>query len=182
VQDSQNAEVVDIPGVKGTDPIASAVGRLAGKIYKEVIGTGGIAELRHALHQDIPGPTFWQLLTNDVIDAGVSVANSSIADWALIMGGMAQMSPNHSGNKAFGRALAECDYPESRLQTLLAADPGTQTFRDAIFGTIVWLDREAQSVDWRQIARLVILRDPDKILAHQRRIARDYYAVHKDEE
>lgn len=182
VSEDLTSASVDSTESESRNPIASAIGKLSHAISKEKIGTGGIAELRHAFNKEVPGPVFWQLLSQCVIESGVHVSPDSERDWAIIMGGMALMEPNHHASIPLGRALAYSAYPEARLRRLLAAEPGSEIFRDTLYATVKWLDRNAQPVDWRDIAYLLVRRnDNEELTRHRRRIARSYYSVHRDD-
>lgn len=158
------------------DPLSAAVFRLSKSISKEVIGNGGIAELKRSFNKEMPAPVFWRLLVSDVEGAGVSIPHGSEKDWTMILGGMATMAPNHQANVSLGRALFFAEYPEARLRRLLSTEPGTEMFTNELFAAVKWLDKQAQAVNWADIAYLIVDKsNPERLEKRRRRVARDFY-------
>lgn len=158
------------------DPISRAIFRLSRSISKDVIGNGGIAELKRSFNKEMPAPVFWKLLVSEVEGAGVSIPYGTEKDWTIILGGMATLAPNHQANISLGRALSFVKYPEQRLRRLLSTEPGTEMFTNELFAAVKWLDNQAQAVNWTDVAYLIVDKSsPERLEKRRRQIARDFY-------
>ncbi|MDV7391551.1 type I-E CRISPR-associated protein Cse2/CasB, partial [Arthrospira platensis SPKY1] len=88
-------------------------------------------------------------------------------------------SQPHRPDRPLGLALAEDGYSEARLERLLAAQDDvlhTLTLRLARF-----LAAKGESVNWLDLANLLLAKDRDKQEAARLKIARDYYRYQKPE-
>lgn len=153
----------------------SILSGLARELDREGFPRGDLAALRR-LDPDHPSaPVFWQLLMRSVPE-GRRRDDDAERRWALILHGMALMAPNHHDPAIpVGRALFAADYSEQRLGRLLAAR-GAQ-FRALLPRLCRQLAHKAQSLDWRELGRLVLWegRDDEKAEKIRVGIARAYY-------
>lgn len=94
--------------------------------------------------------------------------------WRTLIAALARQHQNpHSPALPFGRALAECDYSESRLESLLAAEGrvlATLTLR-----ATTRLATGRSRCNWKDIAWLLFAVDDHTRERVNQRIARDFY-------
>ena len=155
------------------------------KIVNEIKGfaPGDLAGLKR-MNPDSPDTNaFWQIMAK----RGLLQNPSNETKWALILHGIALMTPNaHNGSVPVGRALflggdnvrqAENGfYSRSRLNKLLNARGTTQ--RALLARMFRMLSQAGQPFNWYEMAEF-ILNEDDKEAAEQSRlrIARDYYGT-----
>ena len=150
---------------------------------------GDLAELRR-MDPDAPdAAVVWRLLARRDLLGSRQVENK----WALILHGIALMTPTasgdrpsrsaHDGQVAVGRALylggesarASAYYSETRLSRLLTArGPILRTLLTRLFRMLAAAD---QPFNWREMASFILNEGYREEAAEQarRRIARDYY-------
>lgn len=151
---------------------------------------GDLAELRRMDPDDPDAAVFWRLLAQyELLNSGEAVERK----WALILHGIALMTPAnsggdnpqtaHDGYMPVGRALflggeaqrAQGFYSESRLNRLLTAR-GTM-LRVLQARMFRMLAASGVSFNWREMAQFILNEVYNEDAAEQgrRRIARDYY-------
>ena len=97
-----------------------------------------------------------------------------IQDWITIVAGIALMAPDaHRPEVGFGLALAQAGYAETRLERLLSSRGETR--RVLFLRAVRYLVSHTISFNWIQGARLLLIRDPERLELLQRQVARDFY-------
>ena len=148
-----------------------------------------LAELRRMNPEDPDTPAFWRLTNQHSL--GMSPENER--RWALILNGIALMTPNtntedqvrsaHNPRISIGKALFQGNDPERkdpicherRVQQLL--NSRGKAFRRNLAITMRMLAQNDVSLDWREIARLILYEGQDHESRQQAglRITKDYY-------
>lgn len=94
--------------------------------------------------------------------------------WRTLIAALAQQHRNpHAPDIPFGRALADCDYSESRLESLLAAQGrvlATLTLR-----ATMRLATQRVRCNWQEIALLLFATNNEARERINQRIAREFY-------
>ena len=190
------------PPERGNEPRSwfdIAVG-FAGQMARPTFGRGELAELRRMRPDEPDAAVFWRLLAGSGLLDSQEMGPVLEAKWALILHGIALMTPSVAGNSEadaprlsahnptvpVGLALyrggdesrTRAFYSESRLNRLLTARGPmlhsllARTFR--MLGT-------DHSFNWRQMARLILhegyREDSAEYVRHQ--IARAYYQAER---
>ena len=163
----------------------------ARELASDVFRRGELAELRR-MDPDAPdAAVVWRLLARRDLLGSPQIENK----WALILHGIALMTPTasgegasrtaHDGSMAVGRALylggenqrASAYYSEMRLNRLLIArGPTLRTLLARLFRMLAAAD---QPFNWREMAWFVRNEGCNEEAAEQarRRIAREYYRI-----
>lgn len=167
---------------------------IAGQMARSDFRRGDLAELRR-MNADASEPAvFWRLMAeNDLLGRGAVLESK----WALILHGIALMTPTssednarrsaHDGHMPVGRALflgSETTrqtgfYSESRLNRLLTArGPILRTLLARMFRMLA---AASVSFNWREMAQFILNDNHDEEAAElsRRRIARDYYQTQR---
>ena len=99
---------------------------------------------------------------------------TAIKDWAAIIAGMAVMAPSiHKPDTGFGKALADADFSEARLERLLAADGDTK--RTLFLRAVRLLSSKSIPFNWFDAVTLLLYKDPEKVEKMKLSLARDFY-------
>jgi hypothetical protein len=154
---------------------------LAGLLASAHFSPGDRAELRRLEPGDFNRPAFWRWLVQQVPEH-LRRTETAEAHWAMLLHGMALMAPqHHQTGRQPGRALAEADFPEARLEQLLRAR-GPQVW-PALRRLCQFLAARATPLDWVDFSSFVLAEHEDRAEEQRRRIARSYYAAlaHKDD-
>ena len=130
-------------------------------------------------------PAVWRLLASH----GLTGNDEDETTWGFIIHCMALMTPAvhgrhpHSARTPVGRALflggeTRRDIPfysEARLGQLITARG--RNFRDKVLHAVRMLARNGATLDWREMATLIIndVKDPRAMDAGRRALVRDYY-------
>ena len=151
---------------------------------------GDLAELRRMDPDDPDAAVFWQILArHDLLNIGEPVERK----WALIMHGIALMTPTtggsdnrqtaHDGRTPVGMALflggetqrGQGFYSESRLNRLLTARQSM--LRTLLARLFRMLAASGVSFNWREMAQFILNEGYNEDAAEQgrRRIAREYF-------
>ena len=154
---------------------------------------GGLAALRR-MNPDAQGePAFWRVMAHyDQLNRGPELE----LKWALILHGIALMTPTQSGDGArsahdgstpVGRALfagngeqgSSAFYSESRLSRLLNARG--PMLRSLLVRMFRMLGAKGVTFNWREMARFILSDGYDENAAEESRrgIARWYYSAHR---
>ena len=140
-------------------------------------GRGELAELRR-MNPDRPdAATFWRLMAR----ANRLGCPDTESKWALIMHGMALMSPNADSATPVGRALFDggdshrnhAFYSDLRFKRLLNAR-GTM-LRSLLIETFRMMRAANQPFDWYEMASFILNDDEQSQEAARFQMARDYY-------
>ena len=155
---------------------------------------GDLAELRRMDPDDPDAAVFWRLLgRHDLLNSSEAVERK----WALILHGIALMTPTnsggdspqtaHDGSMPVGRALflggeaqrAQGFYSESRLNRLLTA--GGPMLRVLLARMFRMLAASRVTFNWREMAQFILNEDCNEEASEQgrRRIARAYYQAER---
>lgn len=153
---------------------ADLVPRLATVLYEEGFPNSERARLKR---MGISGPTplaYHRFLLRHVPDRWQD--KSQALAWRTLITALAQQhQAPHNPSVPFGKALAECNYSERRLESLLAAEErvlATLTLRAANR-----LSARRARCNWKDIAQLLFTRDDESREQVNQRIARDFYRV-----
>ena len=192
-------EVVESPDTQGQDTRTRSWGDISVSLTRQIAQLaehrrGDLAELRRMDPDNPDAAVFWRLLAeNELLNSGEAVEGK----WALILHGIALMTPANSGNDnpqtahdgymPVGRALylggetqrAQGFYSESRLNRLLTAQgPMLRTLLARMFRMSA---ASGVSFNWREMAQFILNQDYNEDAADQgrRRIARDYYQAER---
>ena len=154
---------------------------------------GDLAELRRMDPDEPDAAVVWRLLARYELLGSPQVENK----WALILHGIALMTPTATGDGAgrsahdgvvpVGRAIfaggdsqrSSAYYSESRLNRLLTArGPILRTLLARLFRMVA---AAGQPFNWREMASLILNEGYDEEAAEQarRRIAREYYRTER---
>ncbi len=151
---------------------ADLVPRLAAVIHADGFPNGERARLKR---MGIGGPTplsYHRFLLRNVPPRWHG-ESASLA-WRTLIAALAQQHQNpHNPSMPFGNALADCDYSELRLESLLAAERrvlATLTLR-----ATTRLAARRIRCNWKDIAWLLFAMGDDTRERVNQRIARDYY-------
>ena len=172
------------PTNERTDWGGIAVG-LAQQLARPSFPRGDLAALRRMSPPATDVPAFWRLAAQHGLLGGTVLERK----WALIMHGIALMTPTadgrtaHNPKRSVGSALylggepsrTTGFYSETRLNRLLTARGTTlQTLLTRMFRMLASADA---SFDWREMARFILLHGYDEQRAEQSRsrVARAYY-------
>lgn len=181
--------MTDQPLTRGPWPHKAA--QMAGtlSLYPEY-RRGELAELRRMDPQNPGPPAYWRLMAHHQL---LEYSEITERKWALILKGIALMTPNtstkehprsaHNPTAPLGRALylgnderrSSAFYHENRLNRLLQAT-GT-TLQASLINLFHTLSQQNIAVNWRQIARLILAEGYDQEASRRIRknIAKDYY-------
>jgi CRISPR type I-E-associated protein CasB/Cse2 len=152
--------------------LASRISRLAQRLAH--LGTGPLAELRR-LRADAEdrwrSSAFYQLYVS-LIESGVAGdPEERERRWAIIIAGMARLT--HQSGRNAGATLAEHGFAERRLVRLLDADE--DHLASELRAVVSYLSSKGASVNWTNLADLVISVGTDRQDAVRRTIAAAYY-------
>lgn len=96
--------------------------------------------------------------------------------WRTLISAIAQQHQNpHNPAISFGRSLADCNYSELRLESLLAAEG--RVLDTLILRTTSRLASQRSRCNWKDIAWLLFARDDKGRERVNQRIARDFYRI-----
>lgn len=153
---------------------ADLVPRLAAVIHGEGFPNGERARLKR---MGISGPTplsYHRFFLRHIPEHWQG--EHQALSWRTLITALARQHQNpHNPSAPFGRALADCDYSELRLESLLASNSrvlATLTLRAASR-----LAAQRAWCNWKDIAWLLFARDDDTRERVNQRIARDFYRV-----
>ena len=165
----------------------------AGTLARGDFPRGDLAELRRMEPDALDAAVVWRLLARYELLGSAQVENK----WALILHGIALMTPTASGDGAgrsahegmmpVGRALfsggesqrSRAFYSESRLNRLLTArGPILRTLLARLFRMLAAAN---QPFNWREMASFILNEGYDEEAAEQarRHIAREYYRAER---
>ena len=155
--------------------ISTVVQRIAGDFASPDFSRGDLAELRRMNSDNPAAPVFWRIMAqHNLPDTAWGVSR-----WALILHGIALMTPAANAKIPVGRALflggsSQSDsgfYSEARLERLLKSQG---TILRALLGRLFKMLASAkQPLDWEEMAAFII----DNNDAARYKIASDYYRV-----
>ena len=173
--DQPYPEIQELPG----DPAARIAAAL---IHIDKTDLQGLRRMGPHLPES---PAAWRLLASH----GLTGDDEEERTWGFIIHCMALMTPAvhgwhpHSARIPVGRALflggePRRDMPfygETRLKQLITARG--QSFRDKVVHAVRMLARNGATLDWREMATLIIndVKDPRATDAGRRTLVRDYY-------
>ena len=169
------------PSLLATHPepppsLKSLIGRIAGIIGSEDFPTGERAAFKRFAPDRPPSLAFYRFCFRYLPESW----QGNVGAWQTLLAGLALMGTQpHRPDRPVGLALAEDGYSEARLERLLAAQDDvlhTLTLRLARF-----LAAKGESVNWLDLANLLLAKDRDKQEAARLKIARDYYRYQKPE-
>lgn len=152
------------------------IARVAALMGSDEFPTGDRAALKRLAPGRPPSLAFYRFGFQHLPDGWQRQAGA----WQVILAGLALMGVQpHRPDRALGQALAEQRYSEARLERLLAAQDEvlhTLTLRVARF-----LAAKGDSVNWLDLAHLVLAQDREKREAIRLKIAGDYYRHQNNE-
>ena len=144
----------------------TVVQRIAAEFADTGFPRGDLAALRRMNPDDPAALVFWRLMAKyDLPDNVVAVPQ-----WALIMNGMAIMTPTANADIPVGRALFQVgSYSEARLNRLLVSR--RDMFRSLLGRMFRIVASAKQPLDWGEMATLILNDTDDTRL----KIASEYY-------
>ena len=184
------ASIAETPEPPGPPDGRQSWGNIAvgytGKMARADFSRGDLAGLRRMDPDSARPGIFWKLLAEDnLLEHGQIVENK----WALILHGIALMTPTNTGEGAartahegaipVGRALYSGGYSEMRFNRLLTArEDMLRTLLARMFRMMAAKDI---FFNWREMAQFILNDGYDEEAAEQsrRRIARDYYRAER---
>lgn len=150
------------------------IGRVAGMISSENFSSGDRAALKRLAPDRPPSLAFYRFCFLHLPEGW----QNNLGAWQTLLAGLALMGTQpHRLDRPVGQALAEHRYSEARLERLLVAQDDvlyTLTLRLARF-----LAAKGESVNWLDLANLLLTKDHDKQQAVRLKIAGDYYRHQK---
>lgn len=167
---------------------AGEMARVNSDQYHSRLTRGDLANLRR-MDLDDPDPVVIRLMTSQDALAEWVTNDVIYRKWALILQGLALMTPKssgdnvisaHDGSTPVGRALFLGGYSESRFNRLLAArEEMLHTLLSRMFRMMAAAD---QRFSWREMARFIRSSDYNKERAEQyrRRISSFYYRAQRE--
>lgn len=162
---------------RNEDSLGSIIGHLAGVIASENFPTGERAALKRLTPRLPPSLTFYRFAFRHFPEGW----EAQQAEWLAVISGLALMCPApHRPDRPAGRALAEAGYSEARLERLLAAEG--EYLHTLILRAARFLAAKAESVNWVDLARLLLTKDKGKLEKVRFKFARDYYSYSKEKE
>ena len=162
---------------KDGSSLGSIIGHLAGVIASENFPTGERAALKRLTPRLPPSLTFYRFAFRHLPE-GWDVQQ---AEWMAVVSGLALMCPEpHRPDRQAGRVLAEAGYSEARLERLLAAEG--EELHTLTLRAVRFLAAKAESVNWVDLARLLLTKDKGKLENVRFKFARDYYSHLEEKE
>ena len=155
----------------------SVVHSIARAIGEGVIPAGDRAALRRTPPGEVGGSAFWKIAIrylepNGLLGAGnTPESDHNAAMWSTIISAIAAGPP--LGTLSLGHALAGAHVTEARVLRLLKATDSV--LLDTVRTITHQLSAEGSSVDWGDIAELVLSDGHQSSDFIRRRIAYDYY-------
>ena len=156
-------------------PPASSLPSLIGTLAKRVsvMGNGPAADLRR-LRADADdrwrSATFYRLYT-DTIAPQHSGGPEHEQNWAMLLAGLARLK--HASGRNAGATLADNGFSERRFVRLLDADD--DHLPSELRATVSFLAAKGATVNWIDLADLVLSQATDRRDAVRRTIAAAYY-------
>lgn len=151
--------------------LASTVGHIAAVITNERFPTA----YRAALRRLTPGGALPLVFSRFAVQHLPTDWERHRDDWASLLAGMAIMAPTaHNPSRGLGRALAEANYSEHRLERLLSAQGDTR--RTLMLRAARFLAAKGMPFNWADAAALLLTLDDDKRERLHQRIARDFFS------
>ncbi|MFZ1830288.1 MAG: type I-E CRISPR-associated protein Cse2/CasB [Candidatus Competibacteraceae bacterium] len=171
----QNVAALPTP-VSSPEPqsLARLIGRVAGMISSENFPSGDRAALKRLAPDRPPSLAFYRFCFLHLPEGW----QNNIGAWQTLLAGLAVMGIKpHRPDRPVGQALAEHRYSEARLERLLMA-------RDDVLYTLTlrlarFLAAKGESVNWLDLARLLLTKDREAQQAVRLKIAGDYYRHQK---
>ena len=165
------------PPVNAEPPsLARLIGRVAAIVGSEDFPTGERAALKRLAPDRPPSLAFYRFCFEYLPEGW----QRQMGAWQALLAGLALMGTQpHRPDRPVGQALAEHHYSEARLERLLAAQDDvlyTLTLRVARF-----LAARGESVNWLDLAQLLLAQDREKREVVRLKIAGDYYRYQNNE-
>ncbi|MGE4558488.1 MAG: type I-E CRISPR-associated protein Cse2/CasB [Desulfovibrionaceae bacterium] len=167
------------PEAPAADSLNKAVASLAGKLGADYFPKGDLAQLRRGDRGAPPPSAFWRLYLDLVADAPFLGARDEDS-WRIILQCMAIMAPNiHNPERRLGRVLAGLMRAnrqpslESRFLKLLSSRG--RMLREQVRHMARLLASRNLSVDWVQLAQLILEDAARRSERIRRNMARDFY-------
>ncbi len=156
--------------------LASLVGRIVSEL--ERAGTGDLAELRRLVPDDPGGPAFWRIVVTilepaDALPTNGPSREQALRRWAAILRALATLAPFHDPRVPLGRALAEANVSEHRLNRLLRSSG--ETLFDHLRAVTHQLASKATAANLTDLAHLVLSDGRSDSERIRQEIANDYY-------
>lgn len=155
-----------------TSSLAFEISRLSGVLADERYPSGDRAALRRwAPSQPVP-LAFYRLWLRH-LGRDLPPEHQTEA-WMVLAWGLATTGPgSHDQQRSLGRALAESQFSEGRLERLLAAPDDLRL--ELFMNTVRFLAAKGERLNWAEAAQFLLTQDAAKREALQRRMASDYY-------
>ena len=166
---------------------ARDMARVNSEQYRSTFTRGDLANLRR-MDIDDPDPIVIRVMTSQDALAAWVTNDEIYRKWALILQGLALMTPKssgdgdvsaHDGGTPVGQALYQAGYSESRFNRLLTArEEMLHTLLSRMFRMVAAAD---QRFSWREMARFIRSSDYNEERAekYRRRISSYYYRAQR---
>lgn len=170
----QNVAVLPTPVSPEPQSLARLIGRVAGIVSSESFPSGDRAALKRLTPDRPPSLAFYRFCVLHLPDNW----QNNVGAWQTLLAGLAIMGVQpHRPDRPVGQALAEHRYSEARLERLLMA-------RDDVLLTLTlrlvrFLAAKGESVNWLDLAKLLLTKDRDEQQTIRLKIASDYYRHQK---
>jgi CRISPR type I-E-associated protein CasB/Cse2 len=156
--------------------LSSVIGQLSAALGR--LSTGDLASLRRMKAGDLPPSSFWSLIPIVMDCDGIRTSSGADRDsqekrWAEIIAGMARNKGFHSPGVPTGKVLAEV-ISEPRFLKLIHARG--DSLLEALRVTSLVLANKARTIDWTQLAALLLTEGNNGEEQSKRRLARDFYS------
>ena len=149
--------------------LATTIAALAHRI--DTLDPGDRAVLRRGDPEAEPSLVFVKLALRTPLPDW----EANVPAWQTIAAGMALLLPpgGRSAGPGLGRALADSDFSEARLERLLAAEGAT--LRGLFLRACRFLAARSVAIDWLDAARLLLTRKPDAARQARLHVATSYF-------
>lgn len=150
--------------------IPRVIDSLSQKLASDHFPPADLAALRRG---EGAGPAFWKIAVHHLEPVGVLHSTDQETKWAAILAGMAKMPGRHAKGRRLGHVLAETKVHEMRVLRLLRARG--DALLDTVRTVAHQLASQGETVDWTDLAHLILSEGSDWEDPVRRQIALDYY-------
>jgi CRISPR system Cascade subunit CasB len=160
------------PNADYGEELGRTIGKLAALLAAPHFPGGDRASLKRWAPGAPPPLSFYRLWLRHL---GAELpAECQTPAWMAVAWGLSYMGAGaHVPQRGLGRALAEGQFYEARLERLLAAPAGLRL--DLFNSAVRFLAAKGEGFDWTDGAAFLLTTDPEKRERMNRRIAADFY-------
>jgi len=165
------------PGSGASRTLRQVVTRIAGAMERE-LPAGDLAALRRLAPGEPGGAAFWKVLTyfvGEQLPTSGEARDQAERRWAAVLCGMATTAGMNRPGRAAGESLAAAGLSEHRFDRLLRASG--DRLHDEVRTAARMLASKAESLDWTDLARVILTDGSDGAESARRQLARSFYRV-----